>query len=282
MSARSRSELSCSSGSVKYQMRRHCVLWDYELQNVDGWFLKGWYQISWILWPASFDLMHNRYIVQLEYQMWIMGHRCMLGWNHRFLMSKLLTETRDKTCSFEWKIGKEMTTWNFQIELTAAAMMMKRLFLTSWYLKISVIQWQHSFFNLFFLQRTVTVMVTLKKRWLWKMLFVIRNYGTASASDILCADPYPHVRCRCSESPLLTLELNQPNISYRQHRSHYGREPRKSSLGIRSVKHHLSRISSWHTPHRLSGEVHNLQCVKRRVRQLPNQPKRPAGCRCLR
>ena len=97
------------------------------------------------------------------------------------------------------------------------------------------------------------------------MLYVIRNYGTASGSDFLFVDQSACVMCGLSESPLSALELYQPDLSDRQHRSHNGREPGKSSLGVRSVKHNLSRISARHTTHRLCRKIHNLQCVEGRV-----------------
>ena len=97
------------------------------------------------------------------------------------------------------------------------------------------------------------------------MLFVIRNYGTASGSDFLFVDESASAMCERSESSLFALELNQPDLQDRQHRSHNGREPRKSTLGVRSVKHNLSGLSERHATHGLSREVHNLQCVERRV-----------------
>ena len=104
------------------------------------------------------------------------------------------------------------------------------------------------------------------------MLFVIRNYGTAGGSDFLFVDEPARVRGGFCAGPLSSLELHQPYLSDRQHRSHHGREPRKSSLGIRSVKHYLSRVSTRHATHRQRGKIYNLQCVERGVRQLQNQP----------
>jgi len=111
-------------------------------------------------------------------------------------------------------------------------------------------------------------MVILKKKWMWKMLLAIRNYGTASGSDFLFVDKPPSAMYGCCEGSLSSLELNEPDLSYRQHRSHNGRESGKSSLGIRSVKHYLSCVSAWHAPQRQCRKIYNLQCVERRVWQL--------------
>ena len=131
--------------------------------------------------------------------------------------------------------------------------------------------------NFLFLQR----MVIQKKRWMWKMLLVIRNYGTASGSDCVFVDKPGVIRggwCACA---LSSLELYQPHLPYRQHRSYNGREPGKPPLGVRSVKHNLPSISARHATHRQCREIYNLQCVERGVRQLQNKPTRPQGGGCL-
>ena len=107
-SARSRGELSWSSGSVKYLRWRHCVLWDYELQNIrTGSQCSD--QISWILEQDLFDHTRIRYMIRVEYQMCINKANSIVRKSFDFWCPDIRRITRNKTCPFECKIETEMT-----------------------------------------------------------------------------------------------------------------------------------------------------------------------------